>query len=123
MVQRRSPGINIRRVGFRNGTDTTLYRLRTPQESFTRYTSLELVMHKVFADNCAVCHGERGTGKRELGAPNLTDAIWLYGSDKADIATSIQTGRGGVMPAWKDRLDENTIKKLTVYIHSLGGGQ
>jgi cytochrome c oxidase cbb3-type subunit 3 len=77
----------------------------------------------VFAENCASCHGEDGKGNRDLGAPNLTDAIWLYGSDKATVATSISTGRGGVMPAWAGRLDENTIKKLTVYVHSLGGGQ
>jgi cytochrome c oxidase cbb3-type subunit 3 len=77
----------------------------------------------IFADNCASCHAENGKGNQELGAPNLTDAIWLYGSAKADIARSIETGRGGVMPAWAGRLDESTIKKLTVYIHSLGGGQ
>jgi cytochrome c oxidase cbb3-type subunit 3 len=77
----------------------------------------------VFTDNCAVCHAEDGKGNSDLGAPNLTDAIWLYGSDKADIVTSIQTGRGGVMPNWSSRLDENTIKKLTLYVHSLGGGE
>jgi len=77
----------------------------------------------LFADNCASCHGEDGKGNQELGAPNLTDDIWLYGSSKADIARSIETGRGGVMPAWGGRLDESTIKKLTVYVHSLGGGK
>lgn len=77
----------------------------------------------VFAENCAVCHGEDGKGNRDLGAPDLTDAIWLYGADKTDIVTSIRTGRGGVMPAWSGRLDENTIKKLTLYVHSLGGGE
>lgn len=77
----------------------------------------------LFAENCAACHGENAKGNTELGAPDLTDTIWLYGSDKFDIMTSIHTGRGGVMPAWKGRLDENTIKKLTVYVHSLGGGQ
>lgn len=77
----------------------------------------------LFAENCASCHAEDGKGNQELGAPNLTDAIWLYGSAKADIIKSIETGRGGVMPAWAGRLDDSTIKKLTVYIHSLGGGQ
>jgi cytochrome c oxidase cbb3-type subunit 3 len=77
----------------------------------------------LFAENCASCHTEDGRGNQELGAPNLTDSIWLYGSTKTDIAKSIETGRGGVMPAWAGRLDDNTIKKLTVYIHSLGGGQ
>ena len=77
----------------------------------------------LFAENCVACHGEDGKGNRELGAPNLTDAIWLYGSAKADISRSIETGRGGVMPAWTGRLDAATLKKLAVYVHSLGGGQ
>ena len=58
-----------------------------------------------------------------MGAPDLTDAIWLFGSDKATRRRRIANGGGGVMPAWKDRLDETTIKALTVYVHSLGGGQ
>lgn len=78
---------------------------------------------KVFADNCAVCHGEDGKGNRELGAPNLTDKIWLYGSDKQTIMAGIQNGRGGVMPNWGNRLPEPTIKALTVYVHTLGGGE
>ncbi|MCC7347728.1 MAG: cytochrome-c oxidase, cbb3-type subunit III [Variibacter sp.] len=78
---------------------------------------------KVFADNCAVCHGNDGKGNRELGAPNLTDAIWLYGSDRQSIIDGIWNGRGGVMPAWGGRLDETTIKALTVYVHTLGGGE
>lgn len=78
---------------------------------------------KLYADNCASCHGVEGKGNPELGAPNIVDAIWLYGSDKATIANRIANGGGGVMPAWKDRLDETTIKALTVYVHSLGGGQ
>jgi cytochrome c oxidase cbb3-type subunit 3 len=78
---------------------------------------------KVFVDNCAVCHGDDGKGKRELGAPSLTDPIWLYGSDKAALVESIWNGRGGVMPAWAGRLDDATIKALAVYVHSLGGGE
>jgi cytochrome c oxidase cbb3-type subunit 3 len=76
-----------------------------------------------FAENCAACHGENGKGNMELGAPNLTDAIWLYGSDKATIVEGLTNGRGGVMPAWAGRLDATTIKALTVYVHTLGGGQ
>jgi len=78
---------------------------------------------KLFADNCAVCHGDDGKGKRELGAPNLTDGIWLYGSDEATLIETITNGRGGVMPAWAGRIDPVTLKALTVYVHSLGGGQ
>jgi len=78
---------------------------------------------KVYADNCAVCHGESGKGNRELGAPNLTDAIWLYGSDPATVIDGIWNGRGAVMPAFAGRLDDTTIKALTVYVHTLGGGE
>lgn len=78
---------------------------------------------KLFADNCAVCHGEVGKGNRELGAPNLTDKIWLYASDKATIVQGIQNGRGGVMPLWDGRLSEPVIKALTVYVYTFGGGE
>ncbi|MGL4494919.1 MAG: cytochrome-c oxidase, cbb3-type subunit III, partial [Beijerinckiaceae bacterium] len=60
---------------------------------------------------------------KELGAPNLTDNIWLYGSDIESIYQTVYNGRAGVMPAWSTRLDPVTIKALTVYVHSLGGGQ
>ena len=78
---------------------------------------------KVFAEQCVACHGEDGKGNLELGAPNLTDAIWLYGAKKAEVEKSIQTGRGGSMPAWAGRLDPVTIKSLALYVHSLGGGK
>lgn len=77
----------------------------------------------IFKANCVACHGIDGKGNQQLGAPNLTDAIWLYGSDKKDIYYTIYYSRAGVMPYWKDRLDDNTIKSLTLYIHSLGGGK
>jgi len=78
---------------------------------------------KVFADNCAVCHGDNAKGNREVGAPNLTDRIWLYGSDKATIVQGLQQGRGGVMPVWEGRLSEPVIKALTVYVYGFGGGE
>ncbi|MDR6954525.1 cytochrome c oxidase cbb3-type subunit 3 [Ancylobacter sp. 3268] len=77
---------------------------------------------EVFAANCAACHGAEGKGNQELGAPNLTDPIWLYGSDRATIIQTISNGRAGLMPAWKGRLDDGTLKALTVYVHTLGGG-
>ncbi|MGQ3675850.1 cytochrome-c oxidase, cbb3-type subunit III [Xanthobacter sp. TB0139] len=78
---------------------------------------------ELFIANCASCHGDNGKGSQELGAPNLTDDIWLFGSDKKVIEYGIYNGRGNTMPAWHDRLDPVTIKALTVYVHSLGGGQ
>ncbi|QHO76809.1 cytochrome-c oxidase, cbb3-type subunit III [Bradyrhizobium sp. CCBAU 051011] len=78
---------------------------------------------KIFAENCTSCHGDNGKGNQELGAPDLTDKIWLYGSDEATLVETISNGRAGVMPAWVGRLDPSTIKALTVYVHSLGGGK
>lgn len=77
---------------------------------------------EVFAENCSACHGEDGAGSTEVGAPALDNDIWLYGGDKASIVTVISESRGGVMPAWGRILDAVTIKKLAIYIHSLGGG-
>lgn len=78
---------------------------------------------KLFADNCSVCHGDDAKGNQELGAPNLTDRIWLYGSDQDTVIETITNARAGVMPAWSDRLDPVTIKALAVYVHTLGGGR
>ncbi|ANW03289.1 cytochrome-c oxidase, cbb3-type subunit III [Bradyrhizobium icense] len=78
---------------------------------------------KIFVENCTSCHGEAGKGNQELGAPNLTDKIWLYGSDEATLIETITNGRAGVMPTWVGRLDPSTIKALAVYVHTLGGGK
>jgi cytochrome c oxidase cbb3-type subunit 3 len=77
----------------------------------------------IFAQQCASCHGADGKGLREFGSPNLTDAIWLYGGDRASINSSVFNAHAGVMPAWKGRLSDATIRKLTAYVHSLGGGE
>ena len=77
----------------------------------------------VFADNCASCHGDEGKGDITLGAPNLADAIWLYGDTKDAIVAQVTSPRHGVMPAWGPRLGETKVKELAVYIHSLGGGE
>lgn len=77
----------------------------------------------VFAANCASCHGEKGEGVRDFGAPRLNDAIWLYGGTRADIYAQIQNPRHGVMPFWQGRLNDQTIRQLAVYVYSLGGGE
>lgn len=77
----------------------------------------------LFAVNCAACHGADGKGNRTLGAPNLTDKIWLYGGDRTTIAETITNARYGIMPAWGQRLDPVTVKMLAAYVHSLGGGE
>ncbi|MER9215145.1 cytochrome-c oxidase, cbb3-type subunit III [Mesorhizobium sp. M0074] len=86
-------------------------------------TSLIELGANVFAENCAACHGENAKGNRELGAPDLTDAIWLYGSGETAIAAQVRAPRHGVMPAWIGRLGEIKVKELAVYVHSLGGGE
>ena len=77
----------------------------------------------VFAEQCAACHGEDGSGDPEVGAPALNNGIWLYGGDRDTVVKSISNSRGGVMPAWGQILDAATVKQLAVYVHSLGGGQ
>lgn len=78
---------------------------------------------QIFQQQCASCHGSDAKGDHEFGAPNLTDAIWLYGGERENVFNTIYYARGGMMPAWGPRLDENTIKQLSVYIHELGGGE
>ena len=77
----------------------------------------------MFEEYCSNCHGDTGRGNRDLGAPNLADAVWLYGGDLASVVRTINNGRGGVMPSWQGRLDPASINMLTVYVHQLGGGE
>lgn len=77
----------------------------------------------LYAENCASCHGEKGEGMAELGAPALNNQIWLYGGDLKSLKKTISYSRAGVMPAWGLKLDPVTVKQLAVYVHSLGGGQ
>ena len=78
---------------------------------------------EVFADECSSCHMEDGTGDREQGAPNLTDAIWLYGGDYDSIRETVANSRYGVMPSWGNRLSEAQVRAVSVYVHQLGGGE
>ncbi|MCB2068069.1 MAG: cytochrome-c oxidase, cbb3-type subunit III [Erythrobacter sp.] len=78
---------------------------------------------EIYANNCAICHGADGTGLRQFGAPNLADAIWLYGSGVEQVRAQVTNPRHGVMPAWGERLDPATIRMLAAYVHSLGGGE
>ncbi|UWQ37974.1 cytochrome-c oxidase, cbb3-type subunit III [Leisingera aquaemixtae] len=77
----------------------------------------------IFADNCASCHMEDGIGDRAQGAPNLADAIWLYGGDYATLTETVTNSRYGVMPAWNTRLTEAQIRAVSAYVHQLGGGE
>ena len=78
---------------------------------------------KIFAEQCVSCHQATGKGNQEMGAPDLTDGIWLYGGDRDSIYNTIFYARNGSMPAWGQRLDEATLKMLALYVHTLGGGR
>ncbi|MGP6088211.1 cytochrome-c oxidase, cbb3-type subunit III [Antarctobacter jejuensis] len=78
---------------------------------------------EVFEINCTGCHMEDGTGDRFQGAPNLTDAIWLYGGDYDSLYETVHNSRFGVMPPWTDRLSEAEIRAVATYVHGLGGGE
>lgn len=71
---------------------------------------------KVYAANCAACHGERATGDPKQGVPNLADSVWLYGGEAKDIYTTVWHGRIGRMPAWEDRLTPEQRKILVLYL-------
>ncbi|MGC1506251.1 MAG: cytochrome-c oxidase, cbb3-type subunit III [Sulfitobacter sp.] len=77
----------------------------------------------LYADNCAACHGDTGMGDREQGAPNLTDAIWLYGGDRDSLTQTITYSRFGVMPPWGGRLSEAQVQAVAAYVYQLGGGE
>lgn len=78
---------------------------------------------ELFLNNCSACHGDQGMGNYDLGAPNLTDAIWLYGGDLESLEQTVRYARFGVMPPWGERLTEAEIKAVTAYVHQLGGGE
>jgi cytochrome c oxidase cbb3-type subunit 3 len=76
-----------------------------------------------FQVQCVSCHGPTGTGDRVKGAPDLTDAEWLYGPDRDSIRNQIWNGRNGVMPSWEARFSPEMIKALAVYVHVNSGGE
>jgi cytochrome c oxidase cbb3-type subunit 3 len=84
---------------------------------------------QLYLDNCAACHMDDGTGDPFQGAPNLTDAIWLYGGDAETLTETVIYARFGVMPAWSEEfrpaqgLSQAEINAVAAYVHQLGGGQ
>ena len=78
---------------------------------------------EVFMDNCSACHGEEALGDVDQGAPNLADAIWLYGGDYDTLIETVTYSRYGVMPPWTQRLTEAQVRAVAIYVHQLGGGE
>jgi cytochrome c oxidase cbb3-type subunit 3 len=75
--------------------------------------------HEVFVANCVACHREDAKGNRDLGAPDLTDATWIYGGDRQSIHTAIYSGHQGQMPHWEERLSTTQRKILVLFVLSL----
>jgi cytochrome c oxidase cbb3-type subunit 3 len=77
--------------------------------------------HRLFLDNCAACHGTSGRGNPSLGAPDLTDRDWLYGSDGETLLISILDGRRGTMPPMGEALGSAGVEEVAQYVLSLSG--
>ena len=71
------------------------------------------------ANGCAACHGADGKGMQAMGAPNLTDKVWLFGSSEATITETLTKGRNNRMPAWQEFLGDAKVHLLTAYVYSL----
>lgn len=90
-----------------------------PLEEAARNPTAVQMGQRLFADNCALCHGSQATGSH--GFPNLTDKDWLYGGEAETIKATITNGRAGAMPAWGDALGEDGVQDVTQYVLSLSG--
>lgn len=86
----------------------------------TGHQALIEIGKEVFSANCAACHGEDATGSTELGAPNLADETWIYGSDAQTVFATVYSGRQGLMPNWEGRLSPVDMKLLALYVGTLG---
>ncbi|WND03401.1 cytochrome-c oxidase, cbb3-type subunit III [Temperatibacter marinus] len=119
--------------GIRADHEETRYNEMPPFDEMLDQNTIEMITDFIlsdqpagapaYADNCASCHGDTGRGSQEMGGPNLKDVIWLYAGTRADIIAQIKRPKHGMMPAWHSRLDKQTIRQLSLYVHSLGGGE
>ena len=75
----------------------------------------------LFQSNCAACHGEDARGVEGSGAPNLTDADWVYGGDAARLRQTLIAGRQGQMPSWQSLLTEAEIRAMALYVEGVAG--
>jgi len=130
------------RHGVRNDTDDAHYSEMPKFGDFLEEEEIEQTINHVlalsgqdhdatmategailFEENCSSCHMEDGSGDRDQGAPNLTDAIWLYGGDSEMLTATVTNSRFGVMPAWGPRLSDAQVNAVAAYVHQLGGGE
>ena len=100
-----------------------VYSLTNPDYSTPENLERVEAGKEVFASTCAACHGEAATGDPEVGAPNLTDAYWVYGGTMDSIIASVHGGRQGHMPTWDERLTAGEIRTLSLFVYDLGTGR
>ena len=100
-----------------------VYSLTHPDYSTPQNLERIEAGREVFVTACAACHGEDAKGIRDVGAPNLTDARWIYGGELDTIIASVHGGRRGHMPTWDERLTPAEIRTLALYVHDLGTQQ
>jgi cytochrome c oxidase cbb3-type subunit 3 len=92
-------------------------------EQLAAHAEATRIGHRLYLDNCAACHGTSALGNHAVGAPDLTDADWLYGGDAQTILTSILDGRNGVMPPLGGALGHNGVNEVAAYVVSVSGTQ
>ncbi|MER2535958.1 MAG: cytochrome-c oxidase, cbb3-type subunit III [Rhizobiaceae bacterium] len=99
-----------------------VYSLSHPDYASAQTSARIDAGREVFATTCAACHGENARGSAELGAPNLTDAYWIYGGDLDTIIATVHGGRQGHMPTWDERLSKAEIRTLALYVYDFRNG-
>lgn len=105
-------------LGTRGIEETTAYILTLNNRDAD--AELATAGQRHYQTYCVACHGPEAKGNAALGAPNLTNGIWLYGGSATQIAHSLRVGRNGKMPAFGGRLGEDKIHLLTAYVYGLG---
>lgn len=111
-------GAMLNAIGIRNVTEYVI------QLSGREPVADQAALGKVEFDRlCAVCHGADGKGQQLMGAPDLTNNIWLYGGSREEITETLLNGRNGRMPGFADRLDDNRLHILNAYVRSLSAAQ
>ncbi len=107
-------------MGDENAVDYVIAYVRAMQDPVLMRNKFMAAQGKQLYDGvCVACHGIDGKGNSEMGAPDLTDAYWLYGDDKQSLRKTITEGRHGIMPAHRGLLGETRARLVAAYVWSL----
>lgn len=105
-------------------TEKQIEELATYIVKLNKNENIESSTDELFKESCGTCHLENGRGNQEIGGPNLVDSIWLYSNGEIfEIMNQLKNPKHGNMPAWVERLNEDTIRQISIYVYSLGGGE